>query len=132
MIYADETGRESFCRRLCEKPMKLDFMRLVILLEVRPEQIEEMMLPAEQVSPTMTGEKDLETQRAEAIARCQRRIQAAVDLYGDGRLSREEFSPRLCPSGVWQFPWLTDRNLQQAVCSTGHFSSDASDARFHE
>ena len=38
---------------------------------------------------------DLEKQKAEAIALCNRRIQAAIELYGDGRLSREEYLRRV-------------------------------------
>ena len=33
----------------------------------------------------------METQKAEAIALCKRRIQTSIDLYGDGRLSRDEY-----------------------------------------
>jgi DNA invertase Pin-like site-specific DNA recombinase len=72
-----------------------DFLRLVTLLEVRPEQLDEMVLLAAQFSPTLDEEKDVETQRTEAIALCQRRIQAAIDLYGEGRLSREEYLRRI-------------------------------------
>ena len=40
-------------------------------------------------------QQDLEQQKAEAILLCNRRIQAAVDLYGDGRISREEYRRRI-------------------------------------
>jgi hypothetical protein len=47
-------------------------------------------------SPTDSAEeKDLETQKLEAIALCKRRIQAAVELYGDGHLSRAEYLRRV-------------------------------------
>ena len=54
-----------------------------------------MMFLASQVSPTTEEQKDLETQKAEAIALCRRRIQATIDLYGDGRLSRQEYLRRI-------------------------------------
>lgn len=72
-----------------------DFLRLVKLLEVKPEQLERMMFLSSQYSLTATEEEDLETKRAEAIALCQRRIQATIDLYGDGRISRTEYLRRI-------------------------------------
>src|SRR5690606_32088583 len=62
-----------------------DFFKLVNLLEVKPEQIDKMVLLAAEVTPTAAEQEDLETKKAKAIALCKRRIQAAVDLYGDGR-----------------------------------------------
>jgi hypothetical protein len=38
---------------------------------------------------------DLEKQKTEAIAVCQRRIEAAVHLYGDGRITRDGYSRRV-------------------------------------
>jgi hypothetical protein len=40
-------------------------------------------------------QKDLETQKAEAIAMCNHRIQVATDLYELNRISREEFYRRV-------------------------------------
>lgn len=72
-----------------------DFFRLVKLLEIKPEELEKMMFLASQVSPTAAEAEDLETKRTEAIALCQRRMQAAIDLYGDGRINRQEYLRRV-------------------------------------
>jgi hypothetical protein len=72
-----------------------DFFRLVKLLEVKPEAIEQMKTLALQVNTSMAEEKDLETQKAEEIALCRRSIQAAIDLYGDGRIDRAEYQRRV-------------------------------------
>lgn len=45
--------------------------------------------------PKPEDQKDLETQGQEAIALCRRRIQAAIDLYGDGWINREEYLRRV-------------------------------------
>jgi hypothetical protein len=72
-----------------------DFFRLVQILEVKPDQLERFIAFANQINPIMAEEKDLETQRTEAIALCRRRIQAAIDLYSDGRISRAEYLRRV-------------------------------------
>jgi hypothetical protein len=41
------------------------------------------------------GELNFEQQKYEAIALCQRRPDAAVHLYGDGRIDREEYLRRV-------------------------------------
>ncbi len=84
-------SRQSVHRELYEE----DFFRLVKSLEVKPEEAEKMMLLSAQFNPTFAEEKDMETQKAEVIALCKRRIQATIDLYGDGRLSREEYLRRV-------------------------------------
>lgn len=72
-----------------------NFLRLIHLLEVEPRELERMQFLAAQVSTMPSEEADLETQRAEAVALCKRRIQAAIDLYGDGRISRDEYLRRI-------------------------------------
>jgi hypothetical protein len=72
-----------------------DFLRLVQLLEIKPAAFDSFMQFAAEAHPTMAADKDLETKKAEAIALCQRRIQAAIDLYGDGRISRAEYARRI-------------------------------------
>ncbi len=39
------------------------------------------------------GDKDPEKEKREAIALCQRRIDAAINLYKDGRIDYEEYRP---------------------------------------
>src|SRR5215216_3547341 len=85
------------CRRqsLQRVIYEADFFRLVKLLQVKPTELERMMLLASQVAHSPLDDEDIETQKAEAIAICKRRIQAAIDLYGDGRISREEYLRRV-------------------------------------
>ena len=83
--------RQSVMREIYEA----DFFRLVKLLEVKPDQLERMLFFATEVEHTVAEEVDMETKKAEAIALGKRRIQAAIDLYGDGRISREEYLRRV-------------------------------------
>jgi DNA invertase Pin-like site-specific DNA recombinase len=72
-----------------------DFLRLIKLLEVKPGALDVLLSLGQQLNPSPEDAADLETKKQEAIALCQRRIQAAVDLYGDGRISREEYLRRV-------------------------------------
>lgn len=72
-----------------------EFLRLITLLEVKPESFDRLLLLANQLHPTTENVEDLETQKQEAIALCRRRIQAAIDLYSDGRINREEYIRRV-------------------------------------
>jgi hypothetical protein len=65
-----------------------DFLRLIQLLEVKLEGLDALMQLATHLHPPTEDEKDLDTQKQEAIALCHRCIQAAIDLFGDGRISR--------------------------------------------
>ncbi len=87
--------------------IEADFFRLVKLLEVQPKQLERMVLLMSEVNPTMQEGQDLEAKRTEAIALCKRRIQAAIDLYGDGRLSREEYLRRVERNEREMVSWQT-------------------------
>src|SRR5690606_16392378 len=73
-----------------------DFIKLIQALDIKPETfalMEQMAVHLNSIDQDQ--EEDFETQRAEAIALCNRRIQAAIDLYGDGRISREEYLQRV-------------------------------------
>jgi hypothetical protein len=72
-----------------------DFVRLIKLLEIKPDKLEKMMLLAAEITPTAAEQEDLETRKAQAIALCQRRIQAAIDLYGERRIDRAEYLRRV-------------------------------------
>jgi DNA invertase Pin-like site-specific DNA recombinase len=72
-----------------------DFFKLVNLLEVKPEEIDKLMLLAAEITPTPAEQEDLESKKAKAITLCKRRIQAAIDLYGDGRIDRAEYLRRV-------------------------------------
>ncbi len=72
--------------------------RLLKLLTVREDALEYLtelaMLSRAELGPD-AEEEDLEQRKREEIALCQRRIDAAVHLYGDGRIAREEYLRRV-------------------------------------
>jgi DNA invertase Pin-like site-specific DNA recombinase len=84
-------SRQSVTRDVYEA----DFVRLIQALDITPESITLMEQLAVQLNRVGEDKEDLEKQKAEAIALCNRRIQAAIDLYGDGRISREEYLQRV-------------------------------------
>ncbi|MCB9457580.1 MAG: hypothetical protein H6671_16460 [Anaerolineaceae bacterium] len=55
-----------------------DFMRLIKTLDLRTESFEQLQRLAVQLNTIAEDKDDLEKQKAEAIALCNRRIQAAV------------------------------------------------------
>lgn len=72
--------------------------RLLKLLTLREDALEYLAEMAVMVQPDLAGEDEqaeLERRKQEEIALCQRRIDAAVHLYGDGRISREEYLRRV-------------------------------------
>ena len=72
------------------------FLRIIQVLQVDPKSIELLNQLALTLNTTSDdNHADLEQQKTEAIALCNRRIQATIDLYGDGRLSREEYLRRV-------------------------------------
>ncbi|MCZ7554545.1 MAG: zinc ribbon domain-containing protein [Anaerolineales bacterium] len=72
--------------------------RLLKLLTVREDALEYLtelaMLSRAELGPD-AEEEDLEQRKRDEIALCQRRIDAAVHLYGDGRIAREEYLRRV-------------------------------------
>lgn len=70
-----------------------NFLQIINGLQVKPESLDLMMHLAIEAK-SIAHEADFEQKKAEAIAICQRRIDAAVHLYGDGRISREEYLRR--------------------------------------
>jgi DNA invertase Pin-like site-specific DNA recombinase len=92
-----------------------DFFRLIKLLEVKPEAHEKMLTLATQLTPTLEAEKDLETQKAEAIAVCNRRIQAAIDLYSEGRIEKKEYRRRIDQNEREIASWQARTNEQERL-----------------
>lgn len=84
-------SRKSVPREVYEQ----DFVKLIKLLEVKPESIDLLMQLAERLNSLSDEEKDIEQQKAEALALCQRRIDAAVNLYGEGRIDHAEYRRRV-------------------------------------
>ncbi len=83
---------------LC-KDFEADFSRLIKLLTIRPDALDlltELSIQADKLrNPAAENAVDAELEKQEAIALCRRRIEAAINLYGDGRLDREEYLRRI-------------------------------------
>jgi len=97
VYYRHKPGGACGCKRqsVQREIYEADFFRLVKLLAVNAETIVPMKALAYRIEPGLAEGKDLETQRTEAIALCNRRIQAAVDLYSEGRIDRSEYQRRI-------------------------------------
>lgn len=68
------------------------FLQLAERLAIRPEaqhRRDQLLNQADSES------NDFETVRSEAIALCNRRIAAAIDLYGEGHINRDEYRRRI-------------------------------------
>jgi hypothetical protein len=75
-----------------------DFGRLIKLLTIKPDALSvmtELAIRADKMANPDSGDVDLEAEKRDAIALCKRRIEAAINLYGDGRISREEYLRRV-------------------------------------
>lgn len=93
--YKHKTGVTCGCqnRSIPCDVLEEDFGRLLKLLTVNQEAIDlmtELAIQAENGSIT-DDEEDFERQKQEAIAKANRRIDAARNLYMDGDISREEY-----------------------------------------
>ena len=72
-----------------------DFARLIKLLTATPEALDLMTYAAIDMDRLLVkSDVDPEIEKAEAIAICKRRINAAVALFGDGVIDREEYLRR--------------------------------------
>ncbi|MBN8592758.1 MAG: recombinase family protein [Anaerolineae bacterium] len=72
-----------------------DFMRLVHLMELNPESFDRLLELSDHLNPPTEDLQDAEAKKEQAIALCKRRIQAAIDLFGDGRITRQEYMRRV-------------------------------------
>jgi DNA invertase Pin-like site-specific DNA recombinase len=76
-----------------------EFERLVKLLTVREDALEhmtELAIQADRVRGVLNPDPaELEREKAEAIALCRKRMDAAVTLFGDGMIDRTEYRRRL-------------------------------------
>lgn len=71
-----------------------DVARLLRLLEVTPEGLEymtELAIQSDLAHKPELGDQDPEQEKQEAIALCNRRIDAAVTLYQEGRIEYDEY-----------------------------------------
>lgn len=95
--YRHKPGNACSCKRqsVQREVYERDFVRLIKALDVKPESIQYMEQLAIKLNTMNTSKEDIEGQKTEAIALANRRIQAAIDLYGDGRITREDYSQRI-------------------------------------
>ena len=85
-------------RSVVADDIEAEFGRLLKLLTIKEEALgymTELAIQSQQGGITQQATVDLAQQKLEAIAVCQRRIDAAVHLYGDGRITREEYLRRV-------------------------------------
>lgn len=98
--YKHKTGVKCGChnRTVPTEQVEEDFEKLIKLLTIREEAVNymtELAVQAERDIAKPEESRDLEKEKSEAIALCQRRIDAAVHLYGEGRINREEYLRRM-------------------------------------
>jgi DNA invertase Pin-like site-specific DNA recombinase len=74
-----------------------DFKRLIGLLTIEPSMLDDMTELAIQADAHFRVNSDVDPQKEkeENIALCQRRINAAVQLYGDGYIDMDEYKRRV-------------------------------------
>lgn len=73
-----------------------DFIELLKSLTIKPEMIEAMAERAIEADLELAkGDVDLEQRKQEAIDLCQRRINAAITLYGDGHIDYDDYHRRI-------------------------------------
>lgn len=96
--YRHKTGVNCACQAksvACET-YEADFRRLISLLDIHPDKLPLMTELAIQADRTLkNGDIDPEKEKQEAIALCKRRINAAVVLFGEGRLDELEYKRRI-------------------------------------
>lgn len=98
--YRHKTGIKcgSQNRSVPAERLEADFKRLIDLLVVKDDSLDLMMelaIQADKQDGRFSQDVDLETQKQEAIALCNRRIEATIQLYGDGRMERDEYLRRM-------------------------------------
>ena len=75
-----------------------DFDRLIRLLTIRPDAVSymaELSIQSETLAHPQDGDVDPEAEKQAAIALCKRRIDAAIQLFSDGRIDRDEYLRRI-------------------------------------
>ena len=78
------------------KEFEADFVRLLYMLTVDPEMYEHMLDHAKRLDEQRQGaSRDMQSQRKREINLRKRRIDAAIDLYKEGVMSKEEYQQRV-------------------------------------
>jgi DNA invertase Pin-like site-specific DNA recombinase len=104
--------------------VEADFTRLLQLLTINPDQLDLMTDLGLQLSQLYHPEPstDLEAEKRTAIALCRRRIEAAVVLFGEGRIDQAEYTRRVDQNeremAYWQARTTDTQqiSLELAVC----------------
>jgi len=97
-MYRHKAGASCGCNRhsVMRHEIEGDFLRLVQLLDVKEEYLPILTQWAFDLDESpKEGETNFEEQKLEALARCQKRLDATVHLYGDGVISRAEYEQRM-------------------------------------
>lgn len=92
--YRHKSGSKCRCQvhSVKQEILDQDFADLVALLTVKPEMLDLLKVGAVEASKSSKHSlPDLESEKAAAIALCKRRIDAAIHLYRDGIIDREEY-----------------------------------------
>jgi DNA invertase Pin-like site-specific DNA recombinase len=100
MRYNHKEGVYCGCtnRSVTAQEIEGDFGKLIKLLTVREDALSlmtEIAIQADKLRNPQNTDVDPEAEKREAIAHCNRKIDAAINLYGDGVISREEYLRRV-------------------------------------
>ena len=107
-------------RRARHYQLETEFARLVGLLVVRPDTREQLIALAHEADAAGLPTSDLEQQKRETIALCNRKIEAAGVLYGDGMITRQEYEKRLLENQRLILDW--ENRVAENVSLTLEFS----------
>lgn len=118
-MYRHKAGASCGCgqKSVMRHEIEADFLRLVELLDVKEEYLPllaQWAIELNEESP-IQDESDFEQKKAEAIAICQRRIDATIHLYGEGRLSRADYEQRIEQSERELSLWKTRTSDKQKI-----------------
>ncbi len=78
--------------------LEQDFSRLIKLLTVTPKALalmQQLARELKQGNGNGKSKEDVEREKQEAIALCRRRIDAAVTLFGDGMINKDDYRRRI-------------------------------------
>ena len=118
-MYRHKAGASCGCGQhsVMRYEIESDFLHLIELLDIKEEYLSLLVqwaLELNEESP-IQDESDFEQKKAEAIAICQRRIDATIHLYGEGRLSRPDYEQRIEQSERELNLWKTRASDKQKI-----------------
>jgi len=118
-MYRHKAGASCGCNHhsVMRYEIESDFLHLIELLDIKEEYLPLLVqwaIELNEESP-IQDESDFEQKKAEAIAICQRRIDATIHLYGEGRLSRPDYEQRIEQSERELNLWKTRASDKQKI-----------------